>query len=164
RPPLRHRRGRASPPESPGPRCKGEGGERLDRDGNRARSRHLEPPDAICRQPIGQGHGPAAVHVVGPEPRPSRALRQSGGYEEDRTDQRVVAAGPRLGLRPDPDLPRRPPRRRGSVSTTQGKSEASVWTEAPEIGVAEPLIVTYPWIRPFGPEAHAGATLTRSRT
>ena len=50
------------------------------------------------------------------------------------------------------------------VSTTQGKSEASAWTEAPEIGVAEPLIVTYPWIRPFGPEAHAGATVTRSRT
>src|SRR5437773_10510583 len=42
------------------------------------------------------------------------------------------------------------------VSTTQGKSEASVWTEAPEIGVAEPLIVTYPWIRPFGPRATPG--------
>src|SRR5207249_9657105 len=50
------------------------------------------------------------------------------------------------------------------VSTTQGKSEASAWTEAPEIGVAEPLIVTYPWIRPSGPEAPTGSTHTRSRT
>src|SRR5947208_176285 len=116
----RHGRGRPGPPESALPRRKGERGERLDRDGNRARPRRLEPPDAICRQPARQGHGPPALRVVGPEPRPRRALRQSGGNEEDGTDQRVLAAGPCLGVRPGPDLPRRPPRRRGSVRESAG--------------------------------------------
>src|SRR3972149_3668434 len=45
-----------------------------------------------------------------------------------------------------------------------GRSDASMRTDAPAIGLPEPESVMNPWMRPSGPEALAGPAATSNRT